>query len=228
MEPPPGASPESGHRRTIEDIARHWRKSFTGNSAIYGARTVRALVESPAVRRLHAFFKYGYLAIEEHFWAIALDMIEASDGDAACPRAMNSKGTKLEHADREYFGHLGFNSPRAFDWRRGAVFQTWHYDSVCPDPEAKLARKLDALREQAEAAERRAAAAAAAEADAINPVRKELAVGRATAARAEAIKLNAEEPHEEDYNRRSRKGLKHSTRGNNPERLLEKEIKQRI
>ena len=46
--------------------------------------------------------------------------------------------------------------------------------------------------------------------------------------RAEAIKLNAEEPPEEDYNRRSRKGLKHSTRGNNPGRLLEKEIKQRI
>ena len=73
--PPPGADPGRGHRRTIEDIARHWRKSFTGNSAIYSERTVRALVASPAVRRLHAFFKYGYLAIEEHFWAIALDLI---------------------------------------------------------------------------------------------------------------------------------------------------------
>ena len=66
---------------------------------------------------------------------------------------------------------------------------TWHYGSVCPAPEEKLGRKTKALREQAEAAERRAAAAAAAEADAINPVRKELAVGRATAARAEAARL---------------------------------------
>ena len=142
--PPPGASPESGHRRTIEDIARHWRKSFTGNSAIYSARTVRALVASPSVKRLHAFFKYGYLAIVEHFWAIALDMIEASDGDAACPRARKGPtqtraAEALEHADREYFGHLAFGGPRVFDWRRGAVFQTWHYDSVCPDPEARLA-----------------------------------------------------------------------------------------
>ena len=193
--PPPGASPESGHRRTIEDIARHWRKSFTGNSAIYSERTVRALVASPSVKRLHAFFKYGYLAIEEHFWAIALDMVAESDGDAACPRARKGPTQTrpeevLEHADREYFGHLGFNSPRAFDWRRGAVFQTWHYDSVCPDPEAKLAaslaRKLDALREQLRSAERRAAAAEASGRRAENPIRKQLVVGRATAARAEA------------------------------------------
>ena len=120
-----------------------------------------------------------------------MDLIEESDGDAACPRARRN-GTVLAHADREYFGHLGFNSPRAFDWRRGAVFMTWHYGSVCPAPEEKLGRRTKALREQAEAAERRAAAAAAAEADAINPVRKELAVGRATAARAEAARLREE------------------------------------
>ena len=120
-----------------------------------------------------------------------MDLIEESDGDAACPRALKD-GTALAHADREYFGHLGFNRPRAFDWRRGAVFMTWHYGSVCPAPEEKLGRRTKALREQADAAERRAAAAAAAEADAINPVRKELAVGRASAARAEAIKLREE------------------------------------
>ena len=120
-----------------------------------------------------------------------MDLIEESDGDAACPRARKN-GTALAHADREYFGHLAFGGPRVFDWRRGAVFQTWHYSSVCPAPEDKMGRKMKALREQAEAAERRAASAAAAEADAINPVRKELAVGRATAARAEAIKLREE------------------------------------
>uniref|UniRef100_UPI0023A800D5 hypothetical protein n=1 Tax=Thioclava electrotropha TaxID=1549850 RepID=UPI0023A800D5 len=96
---------------------------------------------------------------------------------------------ELAHADPEYFGHLSFGGPRVFDWRRGAVFQTWHYGSVCPAPEEKLGRRTKALREQAEAAERRAASAAAAEADAINPVRKELAVRRATAARAEAARL---------------------------------------
>ena len=117
-----------------------------------------------------------------------MDLIEESDGDAACPRARKD-GTDLAHADREYFGHLGFNSPRAFDWRRGAVFMTWHYGSVCPAPEEKLGRRTKALREQAEAAEGRAAAAEAAEADAVNPVRKKLAVGRATAARAEAARL---------------------------------------
>ena len=123
-----------------------------------------------------------------------MDLIEASDGDAACPRARKGP-TKtravevLEHADRDYFGHLGFNSPRAFDWRRGAVFQTWLYDSVCPDPEAKHARKLDALREQLRSAERRAAAAEASGRRAENPIRKQLVVGRATAARAEADQI---------------------------------------
>ena len=83
--PPPGASPGNGHRRTIDDISKHWRKSFTGNSAIYSERTVRALVESPAVKRLHAFFKYGYLAIEEHFWAIALDPVWKSTSVSGAP-----------------------------------------------------------------------------------------------------------------------------------------------
>ena len=95
-----------------------------------------------------------------------MDLIEASDGDAACPRARKN-GTALAHADRDYFGHLAFGGPRVFDWRRGAVFQTWHYSSVCPAPEDKMGRKMKALQEQAEAAERRATvAAAAAEADA--------------------------------------------------------------
>ena len=120
-----------------------------------------------------------------------MDLIEESDGDAACPRARKN-GADLAHADREYFGHLGFDSPRAFDWRRGAVFMTWHYGSVCPAPEEKLGRRMKALREQAEAAERRAAAAAAAEADAVNPIRKKLVVERATAARAEAARLREE------------------------------------
>ena len=51
---------------------------------------------------------------------------------------------------------------------------------------------MKALREQAASAERRAAAAEAAEADAVNPIRKKLVVERATAARAEAIKLREE------------------------------------
>ena len=70
-----------------------------------------------------------------------MDLIEASDGDAACPRARKN-GTELAHADREYFGHLAFGGPRVFDWRRGAVFQTWHYSSVCPAPEDKMGRKM--------------------------------------------------------------------------------------
>ena len=106
------------------------------------------------------------------------------------------EGEVLEHADREYFGHLAFGGPRVFDWRRGAVFQTWHYDSVCPDAEAKLAaslaRKLDALREQLRSAERRAAAAEASGRRAENPIRKKLVVGRATTARAEAARLREE------------------------------------
>ena len=106
-----------------------------------------------------------------------MDLIEESDGDAACPRARKN-GTALAHADREYFGHLAFGGPRAFDWRRGAVFQTWHYSSVCPAPEDKMGRKMKALQEQAEAAERRAAAAAAA--------------AEADAARAEAARLREE------------------------------------
>ena len=102
----------------------------------------------------------------------------------------------LEHADREYFGHLAFGGPRVFDWRRGAIFQTWNYDSVCPDPEAKLAaslaRKMNSLREQLASAERRAAAAEASGRRAENPIRKQLVVGRATAARAEAARLREE------------------------------------
>ena len=120
-----------------------------------------------------------------------MDLIEESDGDAACPRATKN-GTALGPHDPEYFMHLGFNSPRAFDWRRGAVFQTWHYDSVCPAPEAKLARKMNSLREQLASAERRAAVAEASGRRAENPIRKKLVVGRATTARAEAARLREE------------------------------------
>ena len=52
---------------------------------------MRALVASPSVKRLHAFFKYGYLAIEEHFWAIALDPVWKSTSVSGAPRQFNTK-----------------------------------------------------------------------------------------------------------------------------------------
>ena len=119
--PPPGADAGRGHRRTIEDIRGHWIKSFTGNSAIYSERTVRALVASPSVKRLHAFFKYGYL-VDEHFWAIALGLIEESDGDAACPRAFLAPLLDVPKPPRaalpRFFAEL-FGDARAFLRDRG-------------------------------------------------------------------------------------------------------------
>ena len=43
--------------------------------------------------------------------------------------------------------------------------------------------------------------------------------------KAEAMKLIMEEPHEEESEPRSRKGVKHSTCATNPEGLSERELK---
>lgn len=110
---PPGADVATGHARTLGMIRAAFRKSFTGNAAVYSAADVRRLVASPAVLRLHAFFKYGFNAIEEHFFAIALELldgpVETCDADARAPES-------TDHVLDDGAG-----------WRRAAVFQTWPY-----------------------------------------------------------------------------------------------------
>ena len=116
-----GATPagsERDHSRTLELIRKHYRKAYTGNSAIYDAKTVRRLVASPDVRRIHSSFKYSFNAIEEIFWAVAVDVVTSAADAASTPTSSND--ACAAHTPKEHKHILD----DAASWRRAALFQT--------------------------------------------------------------------------------------------------------
>ena len=71
--------------------------------------------------------RYGFMAMEEHFWAIALDSLETPAAAAAAEAACVGGGDDLWLADTT--------------WRRGAVFQTWPYcESIKRGPRNSVLR----------------------------------------------------------------------------------------